>query len=100
MATTLPIDPTPASHRKRWIAGLIVAFILGFLLAWFLKKCPQQSPSGGAGSGGAMTGGGAPGAKGSPQKVGKGSGTGAGGGGGGNGDNTSSGAGAGGTMRT
>ncbi len=98
MATTLPLAPRTESHRKQWIAGLIVAFILGFLLAWFLKKCPQKSPSGGAGSGGAIAGGGAPGSKGSPVKLGKGSGTGAGGGGGGGGGNTTSGAGAGGSA--
>ena len=98
MADTIPLVPAPVSHRKRWIAGLIAAFILGFLLAWFLKKCPQQSPSGGAASGGAMTGGGAPGAKGSPAKLGQGSGTGGGGGGGGGGGNWTSGAGAGGSA--
>jgi hypothetical protein len=98
MAGTVPLVPAPVSHRKRWIAGLIVAFILGFLLAWFLKKCPQQSPSGGAASGGAMTGGGAPGSKGSPVKLGQGSGTGGGGGGGGGGGNSTSGAGAGGSA--
>ncbi len=98
MADTMPLVPAPVSHRKQWIAGLIAAFILGFLLAWFLKKCPQQSPSGGAASGGAMTGGGAPGAKGSPAKLGQGSGTGGGGGGGGGGGNSTSGAGAGGSA--
>lgn len=88
MAGAAPLTTAPASARRRWIAGIIVAFILGFLLAWFLKKCPEQGGGGGGRGGGSMSGGGGggPASKGSPVKLGQGSGTpGDGGGGGGGG---------------
>lgn len=86
MGAIASVAPTPARpfHRKRWIAGLIVAFIVGFLLAWFLKKCPQPGAGGGGGGGGSVSGGGGgPASKGSPVKLGQGSGPPGGGGGGG-----------------
>lgn len=35
---------TTPNERRRWLAALIVAFALGFLLAWYLLRQPQPQP--------------------------------------------------------
>ncbi|HEV7704414.1 MAG TPA: hypothetical protein VGO46_08980 [Gemmatimonadaceae bacterium] len=82
--------PTAAQHDAEWkrkLFAILIAFVFGFLLAWFLKKCPQQAPGGGGGGSGdiSVNGGRTPGTKGSPIKLGDGAGTPGGGGGGGGG---------------
>jgi len=80
------MDASPETPpRKRidgWLAAIVIAFILGFLLAWWLMRqqpitkptCPQPGTSRSTpaeqvqAGGGAMHGGGAPG-KGSPAEV-------------------------------
>lgn len=79
---------TPARDElwKRKLFALLLAFVIGFLLAWFLKKCPQPGGGGGGGgTGSSVSGGGGTGEKGSPNKLGQGSGGPGGGGGGGGG---------------
>lgn len=82
--------PTAAAHDEQWkrkLTAILIAFVFGFLLAWFLKKCPEKSPSGGGGTGNVSAGSGKPSTgPGSPNEVDQGSGTGGGGGGGGGGD--------------
>ncbi|MBA2683709.1 MAG: hypothetical protein H0U66_04395 [Gemmatimonadaceae bacterium] len=69
---------------KRKIAAILVAFAFGFLLAWFLKKCPQLGGGGGGGGGGgSISSGGGHGGNGSPAHFGQGGGSPGGGGGGG-----------------
>ncbi|MEO7039311.1 MAG: hypothetical protein ABI186_04680 [Candidatus Elarobacter sp.] len=86
-----PFAPgTSAAKDEQWkrkLAALLLAFVIGFLLAWFLKKCPQPGEGGGGGGGGgsSMAGGRAPGAPGAPDPMNGGPGAGAGGGGGGGG---------------
>ena len=99
VAGSVPLAPPVAARDEQWkrkLLAILIAFVFGFLLAWFLKKCPQQSPGGGGGTGNvSVSGGGAPSGPGSPVKVGKGGGTpDAGGGGGGGGDIKGGGAGA------
>jgi hypothetical protein len=81
--------PTAAKHDEQWkrkLLAILIAFVFGFLLAWFLKKCPQQAPGGGGGDANVSVNGGAgPKGRGSPVKVGQGSGAPGGGGGGGGG---------------
>ena len=81
--------PTAAVHDAEWkrrLFAILIAFVFGFLLAWFLKICPQQSPGGGSGTADvSVSGGGATKGPGSPVKVGQGSGAPGGGGGGGGG---------------
>jgi hypothetical protein len=103
MGTTVPFPaapapvPAPEFHRKRWIAAIIIVFILGVLLGWWLHKCPNKSPNdGGAGAANVGPGGPSPNGPGSPEKVTPGGGTGAGGGGGGAAGNTTGGGGGGG----
>jgi len=71
------------TERRNWIVALIVAFVLGFLLAWYLLRqqqhqagCPRRADDGApVAMNGASQGHGAPGA-GSPTKLGApGSGT-------------------------
>jgi hypothetical protein len=73
---------------KRKLGGILVAFVFGFLLGWFLHKCPQLGGGGGGGGGGGAGGGGggALPAKGPPVKLNGGPGAGGGGGGGGGGN--------------
>jgi hypothetical protein len=92
--------PTAAAHEAEWkrkLFAILIAFVFGFLLAWFLKKCPEKSPGGGGGTADASANAGA-GSRGpgSPIKVGQGGGPPGGGGGGGGGAPTKSGGGAGG----
>jgi len=91
---TVPFAPasgSAAAYDEKWkrkLSAILFAFVFGFLLAWFLHKCPQLAGGGGGGGdGGGGGGGGAAGGKGSPVKLGQGSGTpgpSGGGGGGGN----------------
>ena len=76
------IEQPPRQHTREWLIALLIAFVLGFLFAWWLfhhhsftqPLCPQpgrtadtaQNPA--QKGGGAMRGGGAPG-KGSPMTV-------------------------------
>ncbi|MGH7633453.1 MAG: hypothetical protein ACRENC_06965 [Gemmatimonadaceae bacterium] len=95
MSNTVPLASSPmpssaqANNKKKWIAAVIVAFILGFLLGWFLHKCPSKDKNpldvgtGTAKVGGAPADGGG-GAK--IQTAGGGAGAGGGGGGGQGGD--------------
>jgi hypothetical protein len=80
--------PTAAARDEQWkrkLIAILIAFVFGFLLAWFLKKCPEKSPSSGGGTGDAsVSGGGAPGGAGAPAKFSQGH-PGAADGGGGNG---------------
>jgi len=83
LATSSPM-PAPKDNRRKWIAAVIIAFILGFLLGWFLHKCPvkDKNPMD-LGSGTAnVNGAPSPGGGGSRVQV-SGGGAGAGGGGGG-----------------
>lgn len=91
MNTPFAPGATPARDEvwKRKLLALLLAFVIGFLLAWFLKKCPQPGGGGGGGgTGSSMSGGGGEGEKGSPIKVGQGGGGPGGGGGGGDGSGT------------
>lgn len=85
--------PSRDEQWKRKLFALLLAFVIGFLLAWFLKKCPQPGDGGGGGgTGSSMSGGGGTGEKGGPNKLGQGSGgPGSGGGGGGGGQTPASG---------
>src|SRR6185437_16269142 len=83
LATSSPM-PAPKDNRRKWIAAVIISFILGFLLGWFLHKCPvkDKNPMD-LGSGTAnVNGAPSPGGGGSRVQV-SGGGAGAGGGGGG-----------------
>lgn len=79
-------EPPVRHHTRVWLVALLLAFIAGFVLAWWLLHqhffakplCPPGAPSDSAqAGGGAMRGAGAPGA-GSPAKLGAGDGAGAG----------------------
>ena len=61
---TTPFAPVPtaSAHDAEWkrkLFAILIAFVFGFLLAWFLKKCPEKAPGGGGGAATAMMGGGA-----------------------------------------
>jgi hypothetical protein len=74
-----------SAHDEQWkrkLAAILIAFAFGFLLAWFLKKCPQLG-EGGGGGGGAGGGGGGGAVTPSPGAPAKLDGSGGGGGGGG-----------------
>jgi hypothetical protein len=75
--STAPFAPAHEEQWKRKLLAVLLAFIMGFLLAWFLHKCPQPGGGGGGGggaAGGGGGGGGGHGSTGSPTKLGQGSG--------------------------